>query len=44
MSMSRAAPPQPSVVHPLRVRDFRLLWMGATVSLLGDQFYIVALP
>jgi MFS family permease len=37
-------PTQPAVVHPLRVRDFRLLWMGATVSMLGDQFYIVALP
>jgi len=36
--------PRPPVTHPLRVRDFRLLWIGATVSLLGDQFYLVALP
>ena len=36
--------PRPVVVHPLRVRDFRLLWAGATVSLFGDQFYLVALP
>jgi MFS family permease len=26
------------------VRDFRLLWIGATISLFGDQFYLVALP
>ncbi|MDT5293949.1 MAG: hypothetical protein QOJ76_829 [Acidobacteriota bacterium] len=25
-------------------RDFRLLWMGQGVSILGDQFYLVALP
>lgn len=25
-------------------RNFRLLWLGEGVSLLGDQFYIVALP
>ncbi len=31
-------------VHPLRVRDFRLLWIGESVSLLGDQFYMIALP
>jgi len=28
----------------LTVRDFRLLWFGETISILGDQFYIVALP
>ena len=31
-------------VHPLRERAFRLWWTGATVSLMGDQFYLVALP
>lgn len=36
--------PRAPLVHPLRVRDFRLLWAGATVSLFGDQFYLVALP
>ncbi len=30
--------------HPLRNRYFRLLWMGNSVSWLGDQFYLVALP
>lgn len=28
----------------LAARDFRLLWLGQTVSILGDQFYLVALP
>ena len=31
-------------IHPLQVRDFRLLWIGESVSLLGDQFYLIALP
>jgi MFS family permease len=30
--------------HPLRHRPFLLWWIGATTSLLGDQFYLVALP
>jgi MFS family permease len=25
-------------------REFRLLWLGQSVSILGDQFYLVALP
>src|SRR5262249_18742292 len=29
---------------PLSVRNFRLLWIGESVSLLGDQFYMIALP
>jgi hypothetical protein len=28
---------------PLRVRDYRLVWFGESVSLLGDQFHFVAL-
>lgn len=28
----------------LRRRDFRLLWIGEAISLLGDQFYLIALP
>src|SRR5262245_294360 len=31
-------------VHPLRNRHFVTWWLGATTSLLGDQFYMVALP
>src|SRR3954454_5000937 len=31
------------LVAPLRLRDFRLLWMGAATSLLGDGGYLVAL-
>lgn len=30
--------------HPLRNLDFRLLWIGSGISLLGDQFYFIALP
>jgi MFS family permease len=29
---------------PLRIAHFRNLWLGSTVSLIGDQFYMVALP
>ena len=32
------------VPHPLRERNFRLLFTGSTISLVGDQFYFVALP
>jgi hypothetical protein len=28
----------------LRLRNFRLLWIGEFVSLVGDQFYLIALP
>src|SRR5512142_342089 len=30
--------------QPLAVRDFRLIWIGEAISVLGDQFYLVALP
>ena len=30
--------------RPLARRDFRLLFVGQAVSLLGDQFYLIALP
>jgi MFS family permease len=30
--------------HPLRNRNFLLWWIGASTSLFGDQFYLVALP
>jgi MFS family permease len=31
------------LLTPLRHRDFRLLWLGMTVSLLGDGIFLVAL-
>jgi predicted MFS family arabinose efflux permease len=33
-----------SPVHVLKIRNFRLLWIGEGISLLGDQFYMIALP
>jgi MFS family permease len=32
-----------ALLRPLRHRDFRLLWIGASASLLGDGVYLVAL-
>jgi MFS family permease len=37
-------PARPAGIRPLINRNFRLLWLGETVSLFGDQFYVVALP
>jgi hypothetical protein len=31
------------LLRPLRNRNFRLLWYGEGVSLIGDQFYLIAL-
>ena len=42
--MSAAAVGVKKTVNPLAVRDFRLLWIGGSISLLGDQFYLIALP
>ncbi|HEX5039381.1 MAG TPA: MFS transporter [Candidatus Limnocylindria bacterium] len=33
----------PALIRPLRVRDFRLIFGGETISVLGDQFHFVAL-
>ncbi len=33
-----------SLMNVLRIRNFRLLWIGEGISLLGDQFYMIALP
>ena len=33
-----------TVEHPLRNPNYRLWLIGGTISLLGDQFYMVALP
>ena len=37
-----SGPPGPQ--HPLRERNFRMLWAGSGISAVGDQFYLVALP
>jgi Transmembrane secretion effector len=34
----------PAATHPLRNPAFRRLWIGGSVSSIGDQFYFVALP
>src|SRR5580693_3752808 len=36
--------PLTTVEHPLRNPNYRLWLIGGTISLLGDQFYFVALP
>lgn len=38
-----AAANGPSLLRPFRVRDFRLVFTGESVSVLGDQFHFVAL-
>lgn len=37
-------PNPPQVDQPSRRSDFRLLWAGQSLSLLGDQFALLALP
>jgi MFS family permease len=39
-----AAAAPPAARHPLALPHMRNLWIGSTISLLGDQFYLVALP
>lgn len=43
---SLEAPPDalPPPRHAISLPHFRNLWIGSTISLLGDQFYLVALP
>jgi MFS family permease len=35
---------KPTIEHPLRNPNYRLWLIGSTISFLGDQFYMVALP
>ena len=35
---------KPSMREVLAQPNFRLLWLGETISVLGDQFYLIALP
>ena len=44
ISVSAAAVSVPTVEHPLKNRNYRLWLTGGTISFLGDQFYLVALP
>jgi hypothetical protein len=37
-------PPKPSAVSVLKNYNFRMLWIGQGTSLLGDQFFLIALP
>lgn len=41
--VSAAAGRRTSLLAPLRVRNFRNLWLGQSISLFGDQFKFVAL-
>ena len=34
----------PAMLDVLRNRNFRVLWAGEGISVLGDQFYLIALP
>jgi len=43
VSVAAAAPVRTSLLAPLAVRDFRLLWAGSVVSLLGDGLGRIAL-
>ena len=36
-------PPSPTLFAPLRIRNFRNLWLGHGISLIGDQFKFVSL-
>lgn len=42
VAVDPSLPPKPA--HPLRDAMFRKWWIGASISLVGDQFYLVALP
>src|SRR4051812_50170762 len=41
-SMAAATIGHVKLLRPLRERDFALLWLGMTVSLIGDGIFIVA--
>lgn len=44
LSLDKNAETKVSPINVLKIRNFRLLWIGEGISLLGDQFYMIALP
>lgn len=44
MVVPEGEPPRTGFASLLRNRNFLLLWIGQGISLIGDQFYLVALP
>ena len=43
-TLAAASVSVPTVEHPLKNPHYRLWLIGGTISFLGDQFYLVALP
>lgn len=44
MNHPNTSNPTQSSNNPLSVRNFRFLWLGEGISVLGDHFYLIALP
>lgn len=44
LSLEQKTTTMTSSTNVLQNRNFRLLWIGEGISLLGDQFYLIALP
>ena len=44
MNQLNTSNPTQSSNNPLSVRNFRFLWLGEGISVLGDHFYLIALP
>ena len=43
-AQAKQAPSANPSGNVLQIKNFRLLWLGQGLSLLGDQFYLIALP
>jgi MFS family permease len=41
---AKTTPPKNPMLRVLGLRDFRLLWIGGTISVLGSQFSMIAMP
>ena len=42
--MTDTVPPKNPMLRVLGLRDFRLLWIGGSISVLGSQFSMIAMP